>query len=224
VSLQDFWRRWHMTLSRWLRDYLYVPLGGNQGGRVWRRATLLLTMLLGGLWHGADWTFVIWGGIHGAGLVVERRWTERDGARGGAPAIDVEAAAPGVGYGQVLLDAPVRVAAETVVRHPWRRRLVTFHVVCAAWVFFAAGSLDVALEVFGRILGGTATTAINPMVVVVVLGALLCQVVPSDLGRRARAVLATWSLPAQAAALAAVVVVVDALGPDGVPPFIYFQF
>jgi alginate O-acetyltransferase complex protein AlgI len=77
VSLQDFWRRWHMTLSRWLRDYLYIPLGGNRKGRLLTYRNLLLTMLLGGLWHGAAWTFVAWGGIHGAGLAIERalRWT-----------------------------------------------------------------------------------------------------------------------------------------------------
>ena len=72
VSLQDFWRRWHMTLSRWLRDYLYIPLGGSRKGTVLTYRNLLLTMLLGGLWHGAAWTFVVWGGIHGIGLSVER--------------------------------------------------------------------------------------------------------------------------------------------------------
>src|SRR5579884_2968076 len=72
VSLQDFWRRWHMTLSRWLRDYLYIPLGGNRKGRLLTYRNLLLTMLLGGLWHGAAWTFVVWGGIHGAGVALER--------------------------------------------------------------------------------------------------------------------------------------------------------
>ncbi|MYI56192.1 MAG: MBOAT family protein, partial [Acidimicrobiia bacterium] len=73
ASIQDFWRRWHMSLSRWLRDYLYIPLGGNRGGE-WRRdRNLLLTMLLGGLWHGAAWTFVLWGALHGLGLLVERR-------------------------------------------------------------------------------------------------------------------------------------------------------
>jgi D-alanyl-lipoteichoic acid acyltransferase DltB (MBOAT superfamily) len=72
VSLRDFWRRWHMTLSRWLRDYLYVSLGGNRRGRLLTYRNLLLTMLLGGLWHGAAWTFVAWGGIHGLGLAVER--------------------------------------------------------------------------------------------------------------------------------------------------------
>jgi D-alanyl-lipoteichoic acid acyltransferase DltB (MBOAT superfamily) len=72
VSLQDFWRRWHMTLSRWLRDYLYISLGGNRKGRLLTYRNLLLTMVLGGLWHGAAWTFVAWGAIHGMGLSVER--------------------------------------------------------------------------------------------------------------------------------------------------------
>ena len=72
VSLQDFWRRWHMTLSRWLRDYLYIPLGGNRKGELLTYRNLLATMLLGGLWHGAAWTFVAWGGIHGLGLAIER--------------------------------------------------------------------------------------------------------------------------------------------------------
>ena len=76
-SLQDFWRRWHMTLSRWLRDYLYIPLGGNQRGLRRTYVNLILTMLLGGLWHGAAWTFVIWGGIHGGGLAIQRWWSDR---------------------------------------------------------------------------------------------------------------------------------------------------
>ena len=70
-SLQDFWRRWHISLSTWLRDYLYIPLGGNRGGEGKTYRNLMTTMLLGGLWHGANWTFVIWGGIHGGGLAVE---------------------------------------------------------------------------------------------------------------------------------------------------------
>jgi alginate O-acetyltransferase complex protein AlgI len=77
LSLQDFWRRWHITLSRWLRDYLYIPLGGNRKGRARTYRNLMLTMLLGGLWHGASWTFLIWGGIHGGALSVERWARER---------------------------------------------------------------------------------------------------------------------------------------------------
>ncbi|HEX6637268.1 MAG TPA: MBOAT family O-acyltransferase [Steroidobacteraceae bacterium] len=73
-NITEFWRRWHMTLSRFLRDYLYVPLGGNRHGRARRYINLMLTMLLGGLWHGASWTFVFWGGLHGAYLVVNHFW------------------------------------------------------------------------------------------------------------------------------------------------------
>jgi D-alanyl-lipoteichoic acid acyltransferase DltB (MBOAT superfamily) len=77
-SIREFWRRWHMTLSRFLRDYLYIPLGGNRGGRLFTARNLMLTMVLGGLWHGAAWSFVIWGGIHGTALVVEHQFRDRE--------------------------------------------------------------------------------------------------------------------------------------------------
>ncbi len=76
VSIIDFWRRWHMTLSRFLRDYLYIPLGGNRKGEVRRYLNLFATMLLGGLWHGAGWTFVVWGALHGAFLTINHLWRE----------------------------------------------------------------------------------------------------------------------------------------------------
>jgi D-alanyl-lipoteichoic acid acyltransferase DltB (MBOAT superfamily) len=75
LDLQDFWRRWHITLGRFLREYVYIPLGGNRGGEARTRANLLATFLIGGLWHGAAWTFVFWGFLHGAGLVVHRVWS-----------------------------------------------------------------------------------------------------------------------------------------------------
>lgn len=85
-SFQDFWRRWHLSLSTWLRDYLYIPLGGNREGEGKTYRNLMLTMLLGGLWHGANWTFIVWGGLHGGGLAAERRLgaasTERAGNSG----------------------------------------------------------------------------------------------------------------------------------------------
>ena len=74
LSIRDFWRRWHMTLSRFLRDYLYIPLGGNRCGPLRQAANVIVTMLLGGLWHGANWTFVAWGGLHGAALAVNHVW------------------------------------------------------------------------------------------------------------------------------------------------------
>jgi alginate O-acetyltransferase complex protein AlgI len=118
TNITDFWRRWHMTLSRFLRDYLYIPLGGNRHGPRRRYVNLLATMLIGGLWHGAAWTFVAWGGLHGFYLVVNhgwhalrRRlgWTPRGGAGG-----------------------------------RWAGRLLTFGVVVMAWVFFRAESFHAA--------------------------------------------------------------------------------
>jgi alginate O-acetyltransferase complex protein AlgI len=78
TSVTEFWRRWHMTLSSWLRDYLYIPLGGNRKGRVRTHVNLIITMLLGGLWHGANWTFIAWGLLHGFALVIHKVWSEHN--------------------------------------------------------------------------------------------------------------------------------------------------
>jgi D-alanyl-lipoteichoic acid acyltransferase DltB (MBOAT superfamily) len=74
TNITAFWQRWHMSLSKWLRDYLYIPLGGNRGNEIMRYRNLMLTMLLGGLWHGASWTFVLWGALHGAALSIHKAW------------------------------------------------------------------------------------------------------------------------------------------------------
>src|SRR6185369_7394740 len=87
VTLQDFWRRWHMTLSRWLRDYLYIPLGGNRKGPARTYVNLLITMTLGGLWHGASLSFVLWGVIHGGALALHKLYRSRAGEGRGLPAI-----------------------------------------------------------------------------------------------------------------------------------------
>ncbi|MCB9703662.1 MAG: MBOAT family protein [Myxococcales bacterium] len=125
---QEFWRRWHISLSQWLRDYLYIPLGGNRGGALRSYRNLILTMLLGGLWHGASWMFVIWGAIHGALLVVHRLWRRLLGGLRGAWALD-RLAAPVLG-------------------------LAFFHAVCFAWIFFRARSMASV----GEVLGGLAST------------------------------------------------------------------
>src|SRR5262245_15216413 len=129
LSVQDFWRRWHMTLSSWLRDYLYIPLGGNRGGSWHTYRNLMITMVLGGLWHGANTTFVIWGCMHGVALVVERmlghfpeKW---------APVFRRKS------------DQPKNTHGEGGHRHlpvlvSW---FITFHFVCLAWVFFRSPTL-----------------------------------------------------------------------------------
>src|ERR1700722_4381570 len=119
TSIIDFWRRWHMTLSQFLRDYLYIPLGGNRHGRMLRYVNLMITMLLGGLWHGAAWTFVAWGALHGLYLCINHAW---------------------INYGPPI---PERLARPAGVAG----FLLTFLAVVVAWVFFRADSLASALSV-----------------------------------------------------------------------------
>jgi alginate O-acetyltransferase complex protein AlgI len=109
-NISEFWQRWHISLSTWLRDYLYIPLGGNRGTKLFTYRNLMLTMLLGGLWHGASWTFVIWGGMHGMALIVHKEW---------------ERLAKGIG-------AAFRTAMA------WAAVPLTFYWICLTWIFFRA--------------------------------------------------------------------------------------
>ncbi len=129
TSVQDFWRRWHMTLSRFLRDYLYIPLGGNRGA-AWRvAAALMITMLLGGLWHGASWSFALWGGLHGAFLVINHWWGKtRSCARLSS-----------------LKGAPAWAWR-------WARIVLTFNAVCLAWCFFRLTELSDSLVCVRKLL------------------------------------------------------------------------
>jgi D-alanyl-lipoteichoic acid acyltransferase DltB (MBOAT superfamily) len=198
TSVQDFWRRWHMTLSRWLRDYLYIPLGGNRGSRLFTYRNLMLTMLIGGLWHGAGWTFVVWGAIHGTALCVERWWRERPG----------HVSRP---------HTALRTAAQ---------RFVTFQVVCFAWIFFRSESFADAWDLIVRLF--TAWGEPSPLVTSGVLAAIAVGIGSQYLPRRLPLVImARFSrlpVPAQAAVLSLVLVATSVLGPEGVAPFIYFQF
>jgi D-alanyl-lipoteichoic acid acyltransferase DltB (MBOAT superfamily) len=122
VNIADFWRRWHMTLSRFLRDYLYIPLGGNRKGPARRYANLMITMLLGGLWHGAGWTFVAWGALHGLYLSIFhgwQSWRERTG----------------------------RIPPTPSALGIWTGRLLTGLTVVVAWVVFRADSFAAALRI-----------------------------------------------------------------------------
>ena len=202
-SLQDFWRRWHMTLSRWLRDYLYIPLGGNRGGELKTYRNLMVTMLLGGLWHGAAWTFVLWGGIHGVGLAVERAW-------------------PRIRLRSLTL---LRLRVPQSVRL-LGARVLTFHVVCLAWIFFRAPDVSTAWAVLGRLFAdGPATGVLTPTVVLLIAAALAMQWAPRGIGARLRAAFVTLPVYAQGVSLGVLLLVIAAAsGGRGVAPFIYFRF
>ena len=198
VSLQDFWRRWHMTLSRWLRDYVYIPLGGNRHGTVLTYRNLLLTMLIGGLWHGAGWTFVVWGGLHGAGLAAERWRRSRPG----------------------YVEPP-----STLARRTWRR-LATFHVVCLAWIFFRADSFGAAWEMITGLVTrwGEPAPLVTTGVLLAIAVGIGSQYLPAGLPRAVMAQFSRLPVAGQAVVLALGLMVIQAMGPEGVAPFIYFQF
>jgi alginate O-acetyltransferase complex protein AlgI len=248
TSLQDFWRRWHMTLSRWLRDYLYVSLGGNRKGVRKTYRNLALTMLLGGLWHGAAWTFVIWGGIHGAGLAVERWWGDRRKvvtvpSRPGGPDNpnghdnpNRHDGDPGYGAGAggrlrsgatVLAPSRTRQGVAYGYRMPAViRGLITFHVVTLAWVFFRAPNFGAAIDVFGRIFSGTGPSPlVTTTVLLAIFAGLAVQFVPVGFWPAVQVRFATLGLAWQAALLATLLVLCNAIvGEQGVAPFIYFRF
>ena len=148
LGFSDFWRRWHISLSTWLRDYLYVPLGGNRKGPGRTYVNLMLTMLIGGLWHGAAWTFVVWGGLHGLYLVVERFLRQRIG----------DWPLWQRWYSRVLLIA------------------LTYALVNITWVFFRAQEFATAWRVLGGMLGFGADGA--PLLSTYELASVLVVMVP----------------------------------------------
>ena len=214
VSVQDFWRRWHMTLSRWLRDYLYIPLGGNRRGRARTYVNLLATMGLGGLWHGAAGVFVVWGLYQGAGLAVERYAGERRAAR------RARTGSPGTS------DGPDRPPGARDALAVWARVLLVFHFVCAGWVLFNSETLSQAGEVYRRLAQGwgQAPELLTPTVLTVIVGSVLMQYIPLSFARAWTHRLAAAPAGAIAAGFAAWTMIVVALGPEGVADYIYFQF
>ena len=195
IGFSDFWRRWHISLSSWLRDYLYIPLGGNRNGPTRTHINLMLTMLIGGLWHGASWTFVVWGALHGMYLVGERVLT------------------------RVVPGGPLW---ETTIARAFLG-LVTFVLVCFAWVFFRATSFDQAFLVVRAMLGDGegASHTVSAWSLVPVLALVGAHAAMRNTTLEAVVERTPW--PARAAAL---IVMVTALflftGVDRA--FIYFQF
>jgi D-alanyl-lipoteichoic acid acyltransferase DltB (MBOAT superfamily) len=200
-SLQDFWRRWHMTLSSWLRDYLYIPLGGSRGSRLATYRNIMITMLLGGLWHGAAWTFIAWGALHGTGQVIGHARRSQRVARGLAP------------------------QAEGRFR-PQLQQFVTFQIVCLGWLLFRASSFNAAATLLRRLFTTWAEPAplVRLPVVLAVVGALALQYLPKGLGEGLALRFAAFSNLAKGVALGLCVLAITTLGPTGVAPFIYYRF
>jgi D-alanyl-lipoteichoic acid acyltransferase DltB (MBOAT superfamily) len=200
-DLQEFWRRWHVTLSRWLRDYLYIPLGGNRGSQVATSRNLMLTMVLGGLWHGANWTFLAWGALHGAGQVVGHFRRSARLSRG-LPALE-----------------------EGRFAHV-RQCFLTFQFVSLGWLFFRATSMSNAFAMLERIFTGwgQASPLVTPLVVVTIVAMLAAQYVPSRAVDRAVVAFGRAAAPLQVGVIGLGLLVTTTLGPTGIAPFIYYRF
>jgi alginate O-acetyltransferase complex protein AlgI len=198
ASVTEFWRRWHMSLSFWLRDYLYIPLGGNRGGALFVYRNLMITMLLGGLWHGAAWNYVIWGALHGTGLCANKLW--REVWRRLPLPIDVHAG----GH-----------LAAVLLTQLW---------VILAWVFFRCDSAVQAIEVLAALLG----LRPHPGAAVLPLEGCILAVIGIDhtLGsaRLSLSLSPRWARALAWSGVGALFAVALAAMPVVQKPFIYFQF
>ena len=205
ATITEFWRRWHISLSSWLKDYLYISLGGNRKGKIRTYFNLMITMVLGGLWHGASLKFIFWGTIHGVSLAFHKL---------------------------VMTIFPRMKAIGSEM--PWWRRILgiffTFHLVCGGWIFFRAGNFDIATQVFTRIF-----TAFHPEIwfdfmngykyvfSLIVLGYIL-HFTPKNWGLTASNFITRMPVIVQAILLTSLIVFIFQIKSAGIQPFIYFQF
>ncbi len=205
ATITEFWRRWHISLSSWLKDYLYISLGGNRKGKIRTYINLFITMLLGGLWHGAALRFILWGALHGIGLAVHKFVMGR-------------------------FSSFKQLGSEMT---PFRRVLgilITFHLVCFGWIFFRADSIRTAGEVLNQIF-----TSFHPEIFIqfvtgykevflLMLAGYILHFMPKRTEITLQGVVTRSPLPVQALMLIAMIFIIIQMKSADVQPFIYFQF
>jgi D-alanyl-lipoteichoic acid acyltransferase DltB (MBOAT superfamily) len=196
-SITDFWRRWRLSLSTWLRDYLYIPLGGSRLGRSRQIVNLMITMVLGGLWHGANLTFVIWGTLHGFALVANHLWR--------------------------LLPIGDGVKRSWPYRSLCLALMIVF--VLATWVFFRAPDLQTVSDVFSGIGSRLdMPTLLTPFLAAILLVGVLTQFLPAGLRGGLHDGLIRLAPIVHVAGFTLAMIVLLLLAPSAAAPFIYFQF
>ena len=203
ASITEFWRRWHISLSSWLKDYLYISLGGNRKGKIRQYLNLIITMFLGGLWHGASWNFVLWGTFHGVALAMHKIWMTITGRRKGEQS-----------YG-------------------WRRVfgiIITFHFVCFCWIFFRNADFQNSMDMLGQIFT-TFRPQLFPQLLegywkvfaLMLLGFLLHFAPDSWENAVCRGVI-RLPFAGKAVLMVALIYLVIQMKSSEIQPFIYFQF
>ncbi len=201
ANITDFWKRWHISLSRWLKDYLYIPLGGNRKGRFRTNLNLMITMLLGGLWHGASVRFIIWGFLHGLGLVVNRSWSSVFGER-----------IKGGKFGRAI------------------SVIITFHFVSFCWIFFRASDLEsvkiMLSQIFENFSPGSYMTvlpAYSSAFLLIAVGYII-HFLPESIKESYRGFFIRIPLIAQLLVIMCIAVLLFQMRTTDVMPFIYFRF
>ncbi|HEV8515606.1 MAG TPA: MBOAT family O-acyltransferase [Cyclobacteriaceae bacterium] len=203
-NITEFWRRWHISLSTWLKDYLYISLGGNRMGKVRTYINLMLTMLLGGLWHGASLKFMLWGGLHGLALAVHKAVSKVKFIKTNSPALKELG-----NIGCVLL---------------------TFHFVCFCWIFFRAASMEVSWEIISQITQNFKAEVFfdflmgyKGVVLLMIIGYIL-HAIPQKVELKVQEQITKAPVPAKAALITLVILIIVQVKSAGIQPFIYFQF
>jgi D-alanyl-lipoteichoic acid acyltransferase DltB (MBOAT superfamily) len=203
ASITEFWRRWHISLSTWLRDYLYISLGGNRRGRFRQYLNLVITMFIGGLWHGASWNFVLWGTFHGVALALHKAWMSLTGRKKGE------------------------------ARHGFRRFLgvlVTFHLVCFGWIFFRNVDFSSSLEMIRRIATAFHPELLPQLLsgypeVFALMGlGFLLHFLPDSWEAAGTRLVTRLPLLGKALLMLALIYLVIQMKSAQIQPFIYFQF
>ncbi|WP_051203320.1 MBOAT family O-acyltransferase [Hugenholtzia roseola] len=203
LNITDFWRRWHISLSAWLKDYLYISLGGNRKGQFRTYLNLFLTMFLGGLWHGAAWRFMIWGSLHGIALAIHKLW---------------------------LRFVPIPASIKEGIGYKIITGLITFHFVCYCWLYFRATDVEAVQVMMGQIVGSFQWAAIPTIwagyykIYAVILLGLILHLLPSKWKMQAQTIFIELSDLTKALLIVAVLLLLFQFKTAGIQPFIYFQF
>ena len=201
TGISDFWKRWHISLSRWLRDYLYIPIGGNRRGYLRTGINLLVTMILGGLWHGASVRFLLWGLLHGVGLIINKIWSH------------------------LVPPCPAKRRLFTVIQI-----FVTFNFVSFAWIFFRAETNDLAILMIKNIFTRFNPEHISgmwmsyPFVVILMLTGYTIHFLPETIKEATRALFVKSHLIIQFLLMLSLAVILMRMQTAGIQPFIYFRF
>ena len=208
VNVTDFWHRWHISLSSWLRDYLYIPLGGNKKGELRKNVNLMITMLLGGLWHGAHLRFIIWGGIHGFALVIHKLWAR---------------------FMRYLNPHYTQIHRKSKTGR-FFSVFFTFHLVTFAWIFFRAQNMHKAQQMIAQIFTNFNVSLIPEMIAsyseifgIIIIGFVL-HWLPDNFKEKYRGWFIKAPLIIKIIIVVLVVFIIYQVKDAAIQPFIYFKF